>query len=65
MGKESKKEWIYVYVQMIHFAHRRNQYNIVNQLYNEGHHIIINGSLYQKDIMIINMCDPTSKHPNI
>ena len=27
-----KKEWIYVYVQLIHFAVRR-QYNIVNQLY--------------------------------
>ena len=33
MGKESKKEWIYVYVQLIHFVVHLNLTNIVNQRY--------------------------------
>ena len=32
MGKESKKEWIYVYIKLIHFAVHLKQ-NIANQLY--------------------------------
>ena len=32
MGKEPKKQWIYVYVQLNHFAVHL-EHNIVNQLY--------------------------------
>ena len=32
MRRESEKEWIYVYVPLIHFAIKQKQ-NIVNQLY--------------------------------
>ena len=32
VGKESKKEWIYVYAKLNHFAVQL-KYNIVNQLY--------------------------------
>ena len=33
MGKESKKEWIYAYVQLVDLLYSRNKYNIVNQLH--------------------------------
>ena len=33
MGIESKKQWIYVYVQLITLLYSRNEHNIVSQLY--------------------------------
>ena len=37
MGKESEKEWIYVYVQLIHFAtHMKLKKNILSQIYSNN-----------------------------
>ena len=33
MGKESKKEWIYVYIHICVLLYSRNEHNFVNQLY--------------------------------
>ena len=31
----------------------------------EGHYIVIKGSIHQKDLTIVNIYAPTWKHPNI
>ena len=40
MGTESKKEWIYLYIELTHFTIHQKKHNIVNQLHSNKKNLL-------------------------